>query len=337
MVENLSKDLERQWANIPIRKPIAEITAMPKATQPQEIDIQSQQVIPQPIPVQEISQIAQQVTPTIASNPPNLTQTIKIMGGGINERNLDKWGLKLELNNYSQNTAKLYLMFAKKFEELCNGQKPNQDLIDSFIAQHNHGLARAFLKGYLKFLKRKDLEVPESKGRKSVKVLEILSKEQIEALISAAKTRESLMIKMLFETGLRISELLDIKVGAINFEKKEIKILGKGNKERIVFLSNQTIEDLKNYFHSLNLNTHENLFNITPQRFWQILKELGKKVLGIDVKLHAHMFRHSFASYLERQGYAIQEIQKLLGHADISTTAIYVHLNEDLLRQKWEE
>ena len=159
--------------------------------------------------------------------------------------------------------------------------------------------------------------------------------------------RNRLIIEMLFATGLRVSELSNIKLSDIDISKKEIRIIGKGNKERIVFFNDETSKALNNYLsesrdYLLNGKTNEYLFlnklgdKLTDRGIRLIINNIVEKSC-IKSKVSPHTFRHTFATMLLNEGCNIKSVQELLGHSSLGTTGIYTHLTSDEIRLEYRK
>lgn len=155
--------------------------------------------------------------------------------------------------------------------------------------------------------------------------------------------RDIVMLELMYASGLRVSELIKLKLSDINFEAGFIRIKGKADKERVVPVAQRTIERIRNYLTFLRPRlikerTSDYVFlnnrgkPMTRQRFWQNLKAMGK-LAGINVT--PHMIRHSFATHLLEGGADLRSLQKMLGHSDISTTQIYTKVSMDRLRREY--
>lgn len=158
-----------------------------------------------------------------------------------------------------------------------------------------------------------------------------------------AGVRDYLIVHLLYATGVRVSELVGIKVEDISLEKNQIKILGKGAKERYVYFDNHTKECLKEYLSearpklSKSLKTNHLLLNqkgetLTARGIRYILNKMIQKT-SIEKNISPHMLRHSFATSLLNEGCDIMSVQELLGHANLSATGIYTHVTNDRLKE----
>lgn len=157
--------------------------------------------------------------------------------------------------------------------------------------------------------------------------------------------RDRLIIELLFATGLRVSELINIKLKDISFSEKTIRTLGKGKKERIVYYGDYAKEFLEKYLNEarkelLGTNQSEYLFvgknstQLTRTRISEILDALVKKI-GLQHHISPHVLRHTFATQLLNNGADIRSVQELLGHEKLSTTQIYTHITSDQLRKSY--
>lgn len=154
--------------------------------------------------------------------------------------------------------------------------------------------------------------------------------------------RNRLILEMLFATGLRVSELSNIKIKDIDFSEREIKIMGKGSKERFVFYNKECAVVLDSYLKEcrsklLNGKDSEYLFinhlgdKLTDRGIRLIIDKIVKKSC-IKSKVSPHTFRHTFATMLLNEGCNIKSVQELLGHSSLGTTGIYTHLTNDEVR-----
>ncbi|MCI0400011.1 MAG: site-specific tyrosine recombinase XerD [Gammaproteobacteria bacterium] len=157
--------------------------------------------------------------------------------------------------------------------------------------------------------------------------------------------RDRAMIELLYATGLRVSELVSLKIADIDLEKGVLTCLGKGSKQRLVPVGRSALSYLQNYiaarYRLLSKKTSEFLFveshsqPITRQKFWKIIRGYGESAnLG---HITPHMLRHSFATALLENGADLRSVQMMLGHADISTTQIYTHVTTDRLKSTYQQ
>ncbi|MGB8000027.1 MAG: site-specific tyrosine recombinase XerD [Anaerobacillus sp.] len=180
------------------------------------------------------------------------------------------------------------------------------------------------------------------------KLPKILSTSEVEQLLEAPDystpfgKRDRAMLEVLYATGLRVTELVDLKTEDIHLTMGFIRTIGKGNKERIVPLGSMAREALTTYLgegrgQMMKRNKTDFLFlnhrgeRLSRQGFWKILKKLAVKA-NIVKPLTPHTLRHSFATHLLENGADLRAVQELLGHADISTTQIYTHVTKARLK-----
>lgn len=175
-----------------------------------------------------------------------------------------------------------------------------------------------------------------------------LSTEETNKLLSVILSskyflRDITMLELVYSSGLRVSELVNLKLTDINFEAGFIRVRGKGEKERVVPVARRTLERIKDYIIELRprlikkrasdyLFLNNRGIPMTRQRFWQNLKAMGRQA-GIEVT--PHMLRHSFATHLLEGGADLRSVQRMLGHSDISTTQIYTKVSMERLRKEY--
>jgi integrase/recombinase XerD len=157
--------------------------------------------------------------------------------------------------------------------------------------------------------------------------------------------RDSSMVELLYSSGLRVSELVSIKLGDIHFDAGFLRIIGKGSKERVVPVNARALEKIKLYINEerssvLKKRQSAYLFvtgmgrQMTRQRFWQTLKAIGKKA---NIALSPHTVRHCFATHLLEGGADLRSVQKMLGHSDISTTQVYTKVTTDRIKKVFKK
>ena len=177
----------------------------------------------------------------------------------------------------------------------------------------------------------------------------VMSEKQVDSLLAAPDLetplglRDRAMLETLYASGLRVSELVNLKIHEVSFNEGVVRALGKGSKERLVPLGEQAIDWLSRYLSEarpeiLKGQQSEALFvtarggAMTRQAFWQLIKRYAL-IAGIaPAKLSPHVLRHAFATHLLNHGADLRVVQLLLGHADISTTQIYTHVARERLK-----
>lgn len=187
------------------------------------------------------------------------------------------------------------------------------------------------------------LKLPK-KGKRLPKFLEYNELEElfvVPDINSDLGQRDRVIIELLYASGIRVGELVNIKISDINTSNKTIKILGKGNKERIAYYNDVTKKYLNIYLkegrNNLNINGSDYLFlnyrgnKITTRGVELILDKIIKQT-SLNKHLTPHMLRHSFATHLLNEGCDLLSVQELLGHASLSATNVYTHITNDRLK-----
>ena len=189
-----------------------------------------------------------------------------------------------------------------------------------------------------------EIEMPRI-GRSLPKTL---SEDEVDALLNAPNTDEPLghrdraMLELLYATGLRVSELINLKQSQINFNQGVLRIVGKGDRERLIPLGDESQRWLRDFINGPRMEIllerqTDYLFptrrgdRMTRQAFWHIIKRYAEKA-GIRRKLSPHSLRHAFATHLLNRGADLRVVQLLLGHSDLSTTQIYTHVARERLK-----
>jgi len=176
-----------------------------------------------------------------------------------------------------------------------------------------------------------------------------LSIEQVDKLLAQPDlatplgARDAAMLEVLYSTGLRVSELVGLRLAEMDLNMGCLRCVGKGNKERLVPLGRRAIESLRRYLGVVRLQllrgrpspivfvNHHGL-KMSRVGFWKVLRTYGRRA-GLPPRLSPHKLRHSFATHMLERGADLRSVQAMLGHADISTTQIYTHVTQERLRQ----
>jgi len=254
--------------------------------------------------------------------------------------------------------------YAIEEDKVSNPSLINPDNIEHFIAfMYDKGLAaksqarmlsgiRSFCK-YLRIegvMKSDPLELISS-PKLEKKLPDVLTVVEIEAIISSVDmskpqgVRNKAMLEVLYSCGLRVSELVGLQMSRLDLIDRVVRVVGKGNKERMVPIGSQACEAIaeyiSNYRGSLVIDHgHEDLLflgrygrGLTRQMVFTILKNCAA-LAGIRKKISPHTFRHSFATHLIEHGADLRAVQEMLGHAQITTTEIYTHLDKRYLQDQ---
>ncbi|MGO4707767.1 site-specific tyrosine recombinase XerD [Chryseobacterium sp. 2TAF14] len=271
--------------------------------------------------------------------------------------------------NFSENTLDAYIRDIKKLKDFAVGDLENTgpekitfDNLQEYIfklskqkfSERSQARWISSIKAFFKYLLEDEIrnDNPSTllEGPKlGLYLPDTLSLADIERIIDAIERSSDLgkrnhcIIEVLYGCGLRVSELIDIKISNINFKENYIKVIGKGNKTRFVPLAQYTAKLLKEYIAEVRSKTkinkkHEDILFLNSRGtsmsrviVFIIIKELTDKA-GVSKKISPHTFRHSFATHLLQNGADLRYIQEMLGHSSITTTGIYTHLKTEELR-----
>ena len=221
------------------------------------------------------------------------------------------------------------------------------------ISHRSNGRRLSALKSFFSFLHNEGeiknnplafIAIPKS-GQTLPKALPIDLVDRLltpPALQSPLVVRNYCMLQLLYSTGLRVTELVTLPVTACNLTSCFVRVLGKGEKERLIPFGIPAKESIENYLESarpliLKTRRSDALFvtnrakAMTRLRFWQIINDAAAAA-GISEKLSPHTLRHSFATHLLTHGADLRSVQLMLGHSDITTTQIYTHIDQDRLK-----
>lgn len=284
--------------------------------------------------------------------------------------------LKLE-RSLSANSIEAYVHDAELLYQFMNMTYPGvspvkattkhiqgflQHINELGLSAHSQARILSGLKGFFKYLFfeeriEKDPTALIEGPRLGRKLPDTLSYPEIEKLLNAIDQsrpeggRNRALLEVLYSSGLRVSELVDLKLNNIYFDIGFLRVIGKGNKERLVPIGRDALKFLKSYcdeirgrpphrpvqkgfeaYAFLNRNGRK----LTRVMIFTIIKDLAK-VVGLNKTISPHTFRHSFATHLIEGGADLRAVQEMLGHESITTTEIYTHLDRDYLRQVIQE
>lgn len=274
--------------------------------------------------------------------------------------------LKYE-KNYSEHTTNGYLNDLYEFLEYINNKgikKFNnvtyQDLRLYINYLFNQGYSNktisrliSSLRSFFKYLKKEELIDNNpctliSNPKLDKKLPKYLNFEETERLLNAFNIdtiegiRDSLILEILYSTGIRVSELVNIKCSDISLSNKTIIVNGKGSKQRIVYFGEKCLKKLELYmkksYNELNVNNAEYLLlsktgkKLNDRTVREII-DRASSIAGIKMKISPHVLRHTFATHMLSDGADLRTVQELLGHENLSTTQIYTHLTNEEIRR----
>ena len=251
----------------------------------------------------------------------------------------------------SQGTIRQYDQVLRSFVKFTG--KPSETMARQDVIRYlNHlmferGLSKAtasnvlsVLKSFYRFMvENGHIEANPTRGISSIRLdkkapVYLTIQEMRDLIDTALDNRDRIIVRMLYATGVRISELLNIRKRDIDFDRHTIKVFGKGAKERIVLISSEMAEDLAQYCERERMGNDGRLFDLTPRTVQRDIKVLARRA-GIAKNVTPHKLRHSFATHMLQNGGNVVAIQKLLGHASLNTTQIYTHYNVDDLKEMY--
>ena len=272
--------------------------------------------------------------------------------------------LKVE-KGLSKNTLESYTRDLKRFHAFLKASPPSRDKIIQYLARlYDDGLSATSvcrhlttLRQFFKFLfqeeKIKDnptseIEMPSVRK----KLPQVLTEEEVVQLLDAPQNdvlglRDRAMLEVLYATGMRVSELVDLRLASLDLKVGYVRVLGKGSKERLVPMGDMARQKLELYLDESRTHLDKKLDQnhvflnrsgekLTRQAFWLLLKKYAAQA-GIEKDLTPHTLRHTFATHLLERGADLRVIQALLGHSDISSTQIYTHISTKRLEDIYKK
>lgn len=279
----------------------------------------------------------------------------------------DDYLIELEIRNYSPNTIKTYSSIIKKFIAYLEEQPPiftQRQFLSAFrryiqylkrdegVTQNYIYLVTTVVKKYLEFediryldsvsTPKRTKSLPKSLNEKEVQDLidSVRWSEDDKPLHIHTQMRDRLALIVLYSTGLRISELVNLKIKNIDFDERTMVIRGKGEKDRIVLFDLKAKEAMLEYLEKrikdsdyLLVNRYGN--HLSSRYIQMMIKKYASKV-GIEKKVTPHVLRHSYATHLLKNGVDIRVIQQLLGHTNLSTTQIYTSVDMKTIKTLYD-
>ena len=272
---------------------------------------------------------------------------------------IDKHYSNNTIESYKRDLTKFYVYIDKDLKKVSKDDIKNylKHLYDDKMNERSIARNISTLKSFYKFLiinkTIKDNPMESiSLPKLGKKLPNTLSEEDINKLLDIKLNdnysyRNKAMLELMYATGLRVSELVNLKVYDVNLEEAIVKTMGKGSKERIIPIGDYALNALKTYINEyrsslfkrevndyLFLNNHG--MRMTRQGFFKIIKKLASEQ-GIKKDFSPHTLRHSFATHLLSHGADLRIIQELLGHSDVSTTQIYTHVSNEELEDTFKK
>ncbi len=277
---------------------------------------------------------------------------------------IEKGLSKKTIESYSSDLTR-YLKFLKTRKIRTISKADTPAILKHLISLRNAGLgarSRArhlvTIRGFYKFLIEEKvidndptrvIDLPKS----GLRLPDVLSIEEVKRLLNTPDinkpkgARDAAMIELLYAAGLRVSELINLKLQDVNLEACFVRVFGKGSKERVVPIGLYAKEKIDYYIKTFRPKLLKNVASpylfaaragkpMTRQGFWKLIKKYGQKA-GIARKIKPHSLRHSFASHLLEGGADLRSVQIMLGHVDISTTQIYTHVAREHLKKIHEK
>lgn len=275
--------------------------------------------------------------------------------------------LKLE-KNLSEQSVLAYLSDLNKFLVFIEEKTSDLNLVTTKLVSEYFEIVRdlgissatiarylSSVKGFFKYLSAQEYIEKDPTEILSTRITErklptVLSFNEIEKILQAPNVKNNLglrdkaILELFYSCGLRVSELINLKLSDLYFSDGVIRVLGKGSKQRIVPIGKSAVSWITNYLQTVRLllekkTKSENIIflnnrgtKLSRMGVWKIVDKYVKEA-EIEKEFHPHTFRHSFATHLLEGGADLRAVQEMLGHADISTTQIYTHIDRDFVKQ----
>jgi len=264
------------------------------------------------------------------------------------EEFLKKIEIELKISKNSEYTLKNYLKSNKQLLDFIkkHPKEITEDDVKLYLAEKLKDASPSSTILFLAAIKystlnilKEDITKAIKRPKKEKKIPTVLTKEEIKKLLDIFDNEKSrIMISMMYACGMRVSELIGLKISNIDFDEQTGQIKqAKGKKDRMFNIPSYLLEDIKEYAEQQKSKNQEYLFSgpkgKMSSRNIQKIVSLAAKRAGINKDVHCHTLRHSFATHLLENNIDIRHIQVLLGHADLSTTQIYTHVSTQELKK----
>jgi integrase len=257
----------------------------------------------------------------------------------INEAELEEWNRFMERKQWGLGTKETYGYYAKEML----GRELNQENVNKFLEKRRNNYP-SFIRAFLECFNIKDIKIIYPKGRKKKKgVVDHFTQQEMETILfSIVDRRLNLMIRLMFENGLRISEVLGLQKKNFDMVNRVMKGRGKGNEEFKLPIYNKTFIELEIYLR--NFEREKYIFkwdNIKNQRkkAWEVIKKEISVILPYkDIsEIYPHAFRHTCGTFLRERGFDLREIQTVLRHKNLETVSYYTAIDDIKLNNKLKE
>ncbi len=261
---------------------------------------------------------------------------------------LRKLETELKISKNSPYTIRNYI---RSNEELLNHSNKNPEELDEddvklYMADNFENAASSSIIVFLSAIRyahsnilKRDITIGIKRPKREKRIPEVLTKEEIKKLLASIENRKTkLMISMAYACGFRVSELINLKIGDLNFDEMAGKVVqSKGRKDRIFNIPKFLVNDLRRQIRKQLERNQDYLFTgpngkLTGRNIQKLVKKAVRDA-GILKDVHPHTLRHSFATHLLENGVDIRKIQELLGHSDLSTTQLYAHVSRAQLKK----
>jgi integrase/recombinase XerD len=265
------------------------------------------------------------------------------------------------ISSYKNDLSKLFVFFENK--NITDLDNVTYSILTKFFEEQRSeginstsvGRYSSSIKGFFTFLFQKEyIRKNPASNIRSTKIARdlpsVLAFNEVEKILDQPNTKKNLgirdkaILELLYSSGLRVSELLNLKVSDLFFDDDVIRVLGKGSKQRIVPIGASAIKYVTEYLTKVRpilqkrMKSENFIFlnsrgsKLSRMAIWKIVKKYCKEA-EIEKEVHPHTFRHSFATHLLEGGADLRAVQEMLGHSDISTTQIYTHIDREYVKQ----